>query len=310
MSITSISGGSNHNVTVYGSGTVMAGNGNDSVSIGYNGTVLIGNGNDTINVMAGTASINAGSGNDQIMVNGTGVVSVGGGHDTIAVTRSAQITESGTSGQDTINLGRGSDTIITQGQATVYGAFQGGSPIAGLANNAYLPFQYGAAGSATISGGQLITSHSGSVSQYFAVNGHITLLGGAAPMEFIGGSGSTVMKGASGSDTFVGGSGHDTMTGVGNHNVFDFVASAQGGQHVITNFVSGDQLNVEGNSLSYLIANNEVTNHGGNTYISIDGGKTTIELQGINMTGVPVNPVHDPRPVFDVRNPDDHKPLF
>ena len=53
----------------------------------------------------------------------------------------------------------------------------------------------------------------------------------------------------------------------------------QGGQHVIKNFVSGDQLYIEGYSLSAL--QSDISTHGGNTYISIDGGKTTIELEGV-----------------------------
>jgi hypothetical protein len=89
------------------------------------------------------------------------------------------------------------------------------------------------------------------------------------------------MKGKSGSDTFIGGSGHDTMSSVGSKNIFDFVATAKGGQHLITNFISGDKLNVEGESLSYLQSHHEVSSHGGNTYITLDGGKTTIELLGV-----------------------------
>ena len=58
--------------------------------------------------------------------------------------------------------------------------------------------------------------------------------------------------------------------------------SAQGGQHVIQNFVSGqDQLYIEGHSLSWLQSHHDISTSGGNTYISIDGGKTTIELQGV-----------------------------
>jgi hypothetical protein len=63
--------------------------------------------------------------------------------------------------------------------------------------------------------------------------------------------------------------------------VFEFLSSEKGGQHVVQNFVSGDQLYVEGHSLSYLQSHGDIKSHGGNTYISIDGGKTTIELQGV-----------------------------
>jgi len=112
--------------------------------------------------------------------------------------------------------------------------------------------------------------------------GHTVMIGGARSNEFIGGAGTTVMKGGTGNDTFVGGSGYDTMTGGAGRNLFEFIQSAAGGQHVITNFVSGqDQLYLEGYSLSYLQSHHDITVSGGNTYISLDGGKTTVELQGI-----------------------------
>jgi Ca2+-binding RTX toxin-like protein len=270
VSTTSISGGGNHNVNVY-SGTVALGNGNNLVNISGVGQVTVGNGRDTISI-GNNGTVSAGSGNDRIAVQGYGRISVGGGNDTLTINKSGQIIETGASGHDTINLGSGSDTIVVQGQATVSGAANG--------------YGRGALGSATIAGGSLIVNHlSTAVTQDIAVAGKITVIGGAAASEFIGGSGSTLMKGGSGHDTFIGGSGHDTMTGSGNHNVFEFLAANQGGQHVITNFVSTDQLNVEGHALSYLISHHDVTYSDGNTYITVDGGKTTIELQGVTAKG-------------------------
>jgi Ca2+-binding RTX toxin-like protein len=140
---------------------------------------------------------------------------------------------------------------------------------------------------ATVSGGELEVKQVGGVVQETAVSGKMTLLGGSAPTEFIGGAGSAVMKGGSGSDTFIGGSGHDTMTGGSGQNLFEFLTSGKGGQHVITNFVASDQLNVEGHTLAYLLAHGEVTTRDGNTYISIDGGKTTIELKGFTDSSEP-----------------------
>ncbi len=237
MSTISISGGGNHNVNVYGNGTVIAGNGNDSINISGNGNVVIGNGRDTI--------------------------SIGG---------SAQITEIGISGHDTISLGLGNDTISVQGYATV--TIAGGS----VATCSTIV----GGGAATISGGSLVIHHlSNGITQDFALAGKMTLIGGTSLTEFAASGGSTVLKGGSGHDVFIGGSGHDTMTSIGTHNVFEFLASAAGGQHLITNFVSGDQLNVEGHSLTYFISHNEVTSLNGNTYISVDNGKTTIELQGV-----------------------------
>jgi Ca2+-binding RTX toxin-like protein len=220
------------------------------------GPVSVGNGCDTI-VIAGDGSVTAGSGNDSIQFWGKGNVTIGGGYDTITVAWNAHITETKSSGHDTINLGFGDDTIHEAGSATVHGSF----------------------GNATIKGGELDFSNSGHVQDN--VSGCATLVGSSAPTEFLGGSGSTVMKGGSGHDTFVGGAGADTMGGTGSHNVFEVLASEKGGQHLVTNFVSGDQLYVEGYSLSYLQTHHDVTTHNGNTYICIDGGKTTIELQGV-----------------------------
>jgi Ca2+-binding RTX toxin-like protein len=296
VATTSIPGGGNHNVTVYGNGTVIAGNGNNTVRIQGSGRVVVGNGNDTIAIM-GNGTVAAGSGNNRISVLGAGQVSVGGGHDTITMYGSGQIVQKGVLGKDVIQLGSGNDTVLVQGQATVntsslYGfAFRGfgvntgpmGVPFAlggrGIPNN------FRAVGSATVVGGQLQVTHSHGITQELAASGRMTLQGGYSATHFIGGAGTTLMKGGSGHDTFVGGSGHDTMMGIGSANVFEFLASGKGGQHVISNFVSGDQLNVEGHSLSYLLSHHEVTTHGGNSFISIDGGKTTIELQGVAESG-------------------------
>jgi hypothetical protein len=71
----------------------------------------------------------------------------------------------------------------------------------------------------------------------------------------------------------VGGSGQD---------LFEVDRTRQGGDHVIQNFVSGqDQLYLEGHSLAYLQHQGDISVSGGNTYISLDGGNTTIELVGV-----------------------------
>lgn len=248
--IVSISGGVKASVVVYGNGTVYAGNGDDTITINGLGSVLAGNGNDSVTIY------------DQ------GTISVGSGSDTLTLREGGVINQTGSSGHDTINLGYGSDTIYEQGHATVYGS-----------NDA------SRFGSATINGGELQTSFTssagaGQVETEIAVSGKMTLLGGGACTEFVGGTGTSVFIGSAASDTFVGGSGHDTMTGGTGYNQFEFLSSEAGGQHVITNFVSGDKLYIEGYSLSYLESHNDIKTQGGNTYISIDGGKTTIELKG------------------------------
>jgi Ca2+-binding RTX toxin-like protein len=291
-------GNGNDTITVFGSGTVIAGNGRDAIDIKGKGNVTVGSGSDTVtvegdgtvhshdshgkvdvitiygdgSVKAGNGNdtitighdgkVKAGDGNDLITIHGKGHITVGGGNDTLTLYGpSGKIVQHGSHGHDTIVLGTGDYTIKEQGHATVWGA-----------NN----------NDATIVGGEIKILHKDGVTEDFAISGKATLVGGSNPTEFVAGSGYTVMRGGTGDDTFVGGSGHDTMHGGLGSNVFEFLASEQGGKHVITNFVAGqDHLYVEGHSLSYLQSQGDIHTHGGSTYISIDGGKTTIELQGV-----------------------------
>jgi len=114
-----------------------------------------------------------------------------------------------------------------------------------------------------------------------ALSGHATLVGGDHCTQFVGGTGSVVMHGGSGNDTFVGGAGHAMMSGGTGHNLFEFVSGEKGGTNLITNFVSGhDKLYLEGQSLSYLQSHGDISVSHGNTFISLDGGATTVELKG------------------------------
>ncbi len=232
-----------------------------------NQTVSIGGGNKSVSVYGPHSTVYAGSGNDSIYVHGKdGYVSVGGGHDKVWMYEGGKFIESGVHGHDTINWGSGNLDVNVQGKATVYGS------------EAYNKFHIGLA---TINGGEFKVSYSSKTGlTETAVSGKMTLMGGKAPTEFVGGTGKTVMIGSHANDTFIGGSGHTTMTGGTAHNLFEFLSSEAGGQTVITNFVSGDKLYIEGHTLSYLESHNDIHTSGGNTYISIDGGKTTIELKG------------------------------
>src|SRR5580658_1372030 len=233
----SISGGGSANVHIYGNGTVVAGNGNDSIHITGNGAITVG------------------SGNDQMTLHG-----------------SEHILERGASGNDTINLGHGHDTITEAGRATVHGFFGSVSIQGGTAEFSYRPGSGG-------HGAGLAPHHA--FYQADIVSGNATLMGGAHCTEFVGGTGNVVMQGGTGNDTFVGGSGHTSMTGGSGHNLFAFTSHGVGGTDVITNFVSGqDKLYLEGKSLCYLQSHGDVTTSHGNTFITLDGGKTTVELKG------------------------------
>ena len=164
-------------------------------------------------------------------------------------------------GNDTINFGLGHDTVFERGQATVQGLF----------------------GQSSLSGGALQVIHAGF--EEHSVGGKATLLGGSFSAEFTSAAGKTLMQGGLGlsSDTLGGGALHDSLASASySHNVFEFL-SADGRQHVITNFVAGhSQLYVEGNSFAQLQQNHEISTVGGNTIIKLDGGSTTIELKGVS----------------------------
>jgi len=258
----SISGGGSVNVNIYGNGLVAAGSGNDTIRID------------------GSGNVSVGAGNDSITLNGPGYILEHNSGSMI--------------GNDTINLGSGNDTLTEAGKATVYGAFgsatveggkfqflqlgSNGQQVNSASTSAYDPNAHGhGSGSAAVAAG----SSPSYTYQDLAINGAATLLGGSNATQFIGGSGSVVMQGGSGNDTFMGGSGEATMTGGTGNNLFDFGFAAKGGTSVITNFVSGrDQLYLEGQSLSYLQSQGDISVSHGNTYIALDGGQTTIELKG------------------------------
>jgi Ca2+-binding RTX toxin-like protein len=208
----------------------------------------------------GDGTVVAGNGNDNIDITGYGRINVGSGHDTLTLNYSGIISQTGSHGLDTITVGTSDAVIYEQGQATVHGVF----------------------GALDFYGGMMEVKYYNGVPVEQALSGHMTMIGGAADPEFLAGPGTSYMIGGKGADTFVGGTGHATMAGGSSYNLFEFITKEVGGQDVIKNFVSGhDQLYLEGESLSYLQANHDISVHDGNTYITLDGGATTIELQGV-----------------------------
>jgi len=241
-------------IKVVGPGFVLAGNGNDTIDIVDSGMVIAGNGNDSITI-----------GTDP----GFGVVFVGAGNDTINLANGGEIFQIGAGGNDTITLGAGNDTVFEMGTAQITGAF----------------------GAATVQGGDLTINQAilpgdgALATDDVAHFGNVTMVAGSASAitEMEGDFGSQVsMLGGSGLNIFDGGHGADTMTGGAGINFYQFDARALGGSTVITNFTSGhDQIYLEGQSLAFLQQNNDVTVTGGNTFIKLDGGATTIELKGV-----------------------------
>jgi len=203
----------------------------------------------------GSGTVIAGDGNDSINIGGKGAITVGAGNDHITLHGSGTIVQYGAGGHDTINLGHGHDTITEAGTATVYGAF----------------------GSVNIQGGTYVFTNKGLVSSdshgKHHDTGNATFVGGSHSTQFVGGP--SAMHGGSHNDTSVGGS--------SSHHLSAFTSHGMGATNVITNFVSGhDKLHLEGQSLSYLQSHGDVTMSHGNTHISLDGGKTTVELKGFS----------------------------
>jgi Ca2+-binding RTX toxin-like protein len=259
-------------------------------------------------------SISGGSGD--VRVHGDGTVVAGAGNYTIDATGNWHINQYGSGGNDTINLGHGHDTITEAGHATIYGAFgsatiQGGTiefaHVGGTGDGSdhdHHDHRHDHGDDRSHGSGHFLQQGDndnwrdakthGSLGQNqggdppnhpfyeaIAASGNATLMGGDHCTQFVGGTGNVVMTGGTGNDTFVGGSGHAIMTGGSAHNVFAFTSQGIGGHDVITNFAPGqDKLYLEGQSLNYLQSHGDVTVSQGSTWISLDGGKTTIELKG------------------------------
>jgi hypothetical protein len=204
----------------------------------------------------GKGTVIVGNGNDRVDITGVGKIIAGSGHDTLTLGQGGVIYERGASGHDTINIGSGNATIYEQGYATIHGAF-------------------------------------GTVT----VHGHGITIHQTAGETSSGSSHSSTVTSSSGHDTVVTGAGQHSAVGGGVHHVFDWaprqggmernpfevLAQQLGGQHIITNFISSAApvVHVEGHTLSFLAPHHDISTHGGNTYISMDGGKTSIELQGV-----------------------------
>ncbi len=179
-------------------------------------------------------------------------------------------------GVDTINLGSGADSIVQSGQATVANAFSIAGP---TGVNTYSTASTTLANTATSLNGVLGGTKAD-------VNAVATVIGGALDEARVTAqNGRTDVSGVfsgvkADAATVLGGTGVSTLTGGTGSTLFEFLGNETGGQSTITNFVSTDKMYVEGYSLSYLQSHHDISTQGGNTYISIDGGKTSIELKG------------------------------
>jgi len=228
----------------------------------------------SVAVYGNNLGVSAGVGTDSVgNVNVSTTASVGS-LNTLTINESLKALSA--LGVDTINLGSGADTIVQSGQATIANAFSVAGP---TGVNTYSTASTTLANARTDVNGVL----GGTKADVSAVS---TVIGGALDEARVTGqNGITDVSGVfsgvkADAATVVGGTGVSTLTGGTGSTLFEFLGNDTGSQSTITNFVSTDKMYVEGYSLSYLQANHDISTQGGNTYISIDGGKTSIELKG------------------------------
>jgi hypothetical protein len=115
-----------------------------------------------------------------------------------------------------------------------------------------------------------------------ATLGKVTLLGASASGEFAAGSVTGFVRQAV--EHLPPGLGHDTTLGSQRADALGFLKAPHSSTGLIADFVSGqDKVHLQAASLESLKSRSDasVSSHGGNTYISLDGGKTTIELHGV-----------------------------
>lgn len=237
-----VAGGEGNDTIITGSGDdlVLGQAGDDSIVGGAgNDTLDGGAGNDTLVGGAGNDSINAGAGDDVVYTgSGADTVETGEGSDTIYLDdddggRSNVLTDSGSTGTDTIVLATGAGTYRIQGQFSDAAGFEviDGSGSSGDklgTNDAFANFDFTnirLVGVDEIMGTDQADTIIGS-------GGDDTIKGYAGNDRLSGGAGNDSLEGGSGDDTLDGGNGNDTLTGgEGNDR---FIVSR--GQDTITDF--------------------------------------------------------------------------
>lgn len=230
-------------------------------------------GRDSISLQTGSATISGHHGQSVTLSGGADASVVGdklnlqlGANDTLALSgQNDTLALSGGRGGDddhhTLAGGASSDSLVLTGQASVTGLF----------------------GQATVGTGsyQFVSGDHG-VQSVFVAAGNATLDAGSAPTDFVSTSaGNVSMLGSRGDTLEAGaGSGHVTMTGAhGGGTVFDILSGA--GSVTITNFVSGDTLEIGGQAITSVSQlkslGASVHTHDGSTVITMGG--TTVDLK-------------------------------
>lgn len=227
------------------------------------------NSHDRIWVTAGTAVI-ASSGADTIAIGAADATLMSTG-DALVFGGTGSLFDLATSGMATLVGDKAAVTAAASGSASLlaYGGSDG--------HNALL----GAGAAATLVGGgngDVLSGLAGS-NILVAGSGNETLFGGAsAQTSFVGGSGTDVMVGLASGSAFYAGTGTDQVIAGGNSNQFNFVMGKAGGSMVVMGFNGTDTIDLVGygpNAAS--TAFNSAQMAGGSTMITLaDNTKITL----------------------------------
>jgi hypothetical protein len=282
-----------------GHDTLDGGLGNDSLDGGAdndllrggegNDTVLGGDGNDTLEGGAGNDSLRGGTGIDTAsyaaskggvtvnLVTGTANDGMGGTdslseiENVIGSSSNDRITGDGNNnrldggtGDDYLDGGAGNDTVLGGAGHDILGGWSGDDSISGGEGNDAL---FGWADNDTLDGG----------------TGNDTLNGGTGNDSLDGGTGNDILLGGEGSDTLIGGAGSDTLSGGAGSDTF--VINSLDGSDTITDFSSGDVLQIDKASLGGATNFKLVPTQDGNTAVQVEVNgsfQTIATLNGVN----------------------------
>lgn len=193
----------------------------------------------------------------------------GGGNDRITGNSTANIII-GNNGNDTLISGDGNDAAYGNiGADAVYGNIGDDSVFGGKDSDGV----FGGQGNDAVYGNFANDIMYGNF-------GNDTLFGGKDDDVLYGGRDNDLMLGNTGDDTLFGNAGDDTLTGGSGNDLF--VSITNGGNDFITDFTTGDHIQVIGVDTSFLMSH--LTDSEGNAIISFSGG--TITLIGISSTTI------------------------
>lgn len=170
-------------------------------------------------------------------------------------------TISGLGGNDVLSGGAGSDVILAGDGDDTIDAGTGGDRLFG-GDGADSLSATGDGVSDTLDGGL----------------GDDTLVAGTGADSLTGGDGDDQLNGGAGNDTLEGGEGADTLTGGAGNDVFRY--HDDGGSNVITDFATGDKIDLSELTGLFSFSDLSITDDGSDASVSLNG-QTLFTLQGV-----------------------------